>query len=266
MNDPLSVALHGLGFEGPAALAAREALSPIRKLREGERLVSQGDDAAGLHLVLGGVLKSCRNLDNGQAQTLALFTAGETVGVQAVALGREPATLAAVPASRVATLPAARLKRLQQDHPDVVAGLWRTMAREATILQEWMVGMGRRTALSQIAHLLCEMAVRSRHAGRAVGDIYDFPLTQAELADAVGLSPVHVNRILQTLRSAGLIELRRGELRIGDWRRMAETAGFDGAYLDLRPLPGDGHAALLFPPVETRDAGDRRDRQPLPQR
>ena len=165
-------------------------------------------------------------LDTGQAQTLALFTPGEICGIQGAALGREAATLAAVPAAYIRLLPAAKLKDLIGDYPVLGEALWRAMARETAILQEWMVGMGRRPALERIAHLLCEVATRMGANGLADGDEYDFPLTQTELADAVGLTPVHVNRVLQTLRADGYIELSRNRLRVGDWRRLALTADF----------------------------------------
>ena len=266
MTDSFSAALSSLGLAGEAAVAASEAFGPAWTLRAGAQLANQGDDATGLHLVLSGVLKSSRNLDNGLTQTLALFTAGETVGVQALALGCESNTVVAVTPSRLATLPGARLRLLCEDYPALIEGLWRAQARETAILQEWTVGMGRRTALSQIAHLLCEVAERMRLAGKAQGDTYEFPLNQTELADAVGLSPVHVNRVIQSLRSTGLIALNRKRLRIGDWARMAELADFDPSYLQLRPLCGDRRAPVLFPFGDGDGTRDRRSWRPVPER
>jgi CRP-like cAMP-binding protein len=242
------------------------AAGSARTLATGDRLAAEGEKAAGLCIVLSGILKSCRTLQSGQAQTLALFTTGDIVGAQSVALGREPVTVAAVSLARVAPIPSRRLQNLLRDHPGLSHALWRVMAREAAVLQEWMLGMGRRTAHAQIAHLLCEIAVRMRLAGRAHGNVYDFPLTQAEVADAVGLSPVHVNRVLQSLRAEGLIALARGKLRIGDWRRLASAAEFDPTYLGMLPLSGDQHAPLLLPSGEFQGTGGRRDREPLPQR
>ncbi len=264
--DFVSAALLSLGFTGEAAASARAALRPARTLGPGEELTAQEGDATGLHLLISGVVKSSRNLDSGLAQTLALYTAGEAVGLQAIALGREANSVVAVTKSRVSSLPASRLRALQRDHPQVTEGLWRAMARESAILQEWTVGMGRRTALSQIAHLLCEIAERMRLAGGAHGDTYEFPLTQCELADAVGLSPVHVNRILQTLRSEGLVALSRSKLQIGDWERLADLADFDPAYLGQHPSLGDRHAALLLPPGDAGGPRARRDWEPLPER
>lgn len=235
-------AFDGLDLPADAAAALRDAAGPSRTLRAGDRLAAQGDAPAGLVLVLGGVIKACRNLETGHVQTLALFAPGDLLGAQALALGRETSTLAAVSNSRYALVPLPRLRSLMREHPALVETLWQSLAREAAILQQWMVGMGRRGALGQIAHLLCEMAVRLRVPGPDDdgGGVYPFPLTQGELADAAGLSPVHVNRVLQALRADGLIVLNRGQLRIGDWRRLAEIADFDPGYLDWpEASPGD---------------------------
>jgi CRP-like cAMP-binding protein len=249
----MAAAARGLGLSEEAKAAFIAAAGPVRSLRAGARLAAHGDEAAGLYIVLSGVIKSCRLLETGQAQTLALFTPGEICGIQGAALGREPVTLAAVSASYIRLVPAAQLKTMIRDHPEMGEALWRAMGREVAILQEWMVGMGRRPALAQVAHLLCEVAMRMRLTGRVNGDVFDFPLTQTELADAVGLSPVHVNRVLQTLRADGVVGLTRSQLSIGDWKRLAATADFDPGY--LRPDPGDHHASLLLSPRDQQRVG-----------
>ena len=112
--------------------------------------------------------------------------------------------------------------------------MWSTLVDEA-ILREWVGNIGRRTASQRIAHLLCELLVRLKAVGLAEDDVYEFPLTQAELADAAGLSTVHVNRTLQELRAAGLITLKSRLLTIRDVERLKALAGFDPAYLHLAP-------------------------------
>jgi CRP-like cAMP-binding protein len=257
LTPPTTIALQNLNLSQALTLALAEAFGPTRRLRVGDRLAVEGDFPEGLHVVADGVLKSSITLEDGTAQTLALFVAGDLIGVQALALGHIAATLTAVSSSRVATIPAAQVRRLLAEHPALGQALWGAMARQAAVLQQWMVGMGRRSALCQIAHLLCETALRLRRSSIATGSVYDFPLTQAELADAVGLSQVHVNRVLQTLRADGLIQLRRGQLRIDDWARLAEVADFDPAYLGHYASSGDRHAPLLLP---SGDAGRARDR------
>jgi CRP-like cAMP-binding protein len=259
---PLIQGFEALGLTPEEAVALHATMRPPRTLLAGTTLIREGDPPAGLYFVLGGVLKACRNLDNGVAQTLALFTPGDVVGAHGLALGQESATVAAVSECRVAQAPAGRLRDFVETHPHLADALWRALARQTAILQEWMVGLGRRPALNQIAHLLCEMAVRLSFRTLCDGVACDFPLTQGELSDAVGLSSVHVNRVLQSLRRDGLIELSRGQLTIRDWERLAAIADFDPSYLRRRP-PGGEYEAFPFPSVDGRVSAGGRDRQPV---
>ena len=104
---------------------------------------------------------------------------------------------------------------------------------EASIQREWMIGMGRKSAYARVAHLLCETFLRLRAAGLATGVRCRFPVTQNHMADAVGLSCVHLNRVLQQLRAAGLVALRGRELVILDWVGLTAAGEFEGGYLHL---------------------------------
>ena len=111
--------------------------------------------------------------------------------------------------------------------------MWRDTLIDAAIFREWMVGMGRRSAYTRIAHVLCEVLVRLRAVGLANRLECELPITQAELGDALGLSTVHVNRSVQELRGDGLIELRRGSLTVLNWDGLKKAGGFDPTYLHL---------------------------------
>jgi Crp-like helix-turn-helix domain len=102
---------------------------------------------------------------------------------------------------------------------------------DAAVFRQWLVGVGRRSAHARIAHLLCERCVRLKAVGLCQNGSYDLPFTQAELADALGLSTVHVNRTLQALRGQGLITLRGGTLAIEDWMGFQAAADFDPGFL-----------------------------------
>ena len=246
-SDPLTRVFSELNLGEPEAGALRECASLPRTLRPGEGLAHEGEEPYGLTILVGGVVKAYRELRTGGVQTVALYIAGDLVDAHALALVRSTATVVAVIPSQVIRISRARLEPLMTTYPSLVRVLWRTSSREHSMLREWMVGMGRRTAYGHMAHLMCEMAVRMRRADASGGDSYAFPLTQTELADAVGLSPVHVNRTLQSLRTDGLVELKRGTLRIRDWRRLVEAAEFDPAYLELADAgTGDRDEALLF--------------------
>ena len=109
---------------------------------------------------------------------------------------------------------------------------WATLVDEA-VLRAWLVNVGRRDALQAVGHLFCELYVRMRNVGLAAGETMELPLTQEEIGDALGLTPVHVNRVLQRLRADGLIALKRGALEILDMAALERVAGFNPNYLHI---------------------------------
>ena len=110
---------------------------------------------------------------------------------------------------------------------------WAQLVGEGT-LRAWIVSMGRRSSVERVAHLMCELWIRARNIGLTQGNRFELPLTQFVLADALGLTPVHVNRVLRKLRLAGIMELGAGTLVIADVAQLARVAGFDDNYLHRR--------------------------------
>ena len=108
---------------------------------------------------------------------------------------------------------------------------------DAAVHREWLTAMGRRPANGHLAHLICELFLRLKVAGQAEGDTIQLPMTQAELGDALGLSTVHVNRVLQNLRGDGLVRWQGSSLTILDWERLQQLAEFTPTYLNLQHEP-----------------------------
>jgi CRP-like cAMP-binding protein len=136
-------------------------------------------------------------------------------------------------ACRVVRLPVEVVRTLMEDHPAIARSLrLGTLVDEAT-LREWLVNVGCRSAIERIAHLFCELLVRLQVVGYASEDSYEFPITQLDLANTVGLSNVHVNRSLQELRRQGVIELKGRTLKILDRQRLKTIAEFNSKYLHL---------------------------------
>ena len=119
--------------------------------------------------------------------------------------------------------------------PGLGGALWRDTLVDAAIFREWMIGIGRKTAFGRIAHLFCEMYLKLEAVGLAGDHRCELPITQIEIGDALGLSNVHVNRVLQELRAKGLITLRGRSLVITDWAALSEAGEFDPTYLHLEP-------------------------------
>jgi CRP-like cAMP-binding protein len=123
------------------------------------------------------------------------------------------------------------LLQVMSDRPAVRQAIWLDSLLDASVFREWVVNVGRRDARQRIAHLLCELALRLKAAGLGEGPLFDFPLTQEQIADATGLTAVHTNRTLQALRRAGLINLTASKLTILDWDALAEAGDFSERYL-----------------------------------
>jgi hypothetical protein len=123
--------------------------------------------------------------------------------------------------------------------------MWLDTLIDGAIYREWIANVGRRDARSRTAHILCEFALRQESAGLANRSKYDLPLTQEQIADAVGLTPVHVNRTLKALEASGLIERQRRSVTIADWEALSRAGDFDPCYLhqDLADRNSSGQAA-----------------------
>ncbi len=143
-------------------------------------------------------------------------------------------SIATLTPARVAMVPRKRMEELIFTRPAVTRAFWWTQLVDEDTLRAWIVSMGRRDSNQRVAHLMCELYVRARNVGLTVGDSFELPLTQAVLGDALGLTPVHVNRVLRKLRLSGVMSLQAGKLVISDIAALAAVAGFDDNYLHRR--------------------------------
>jgi CRP-like cAMP-binding protein len=207
-------------------LAARRVVPP------GGEVVVEGDAASEVRVLLQGQAFRHRTLADGRRQIMAFHAPGDVLDLQGLLLKLDY-SVSALTLCQVATVPRARFEAMLDSHPRLARAFWRLSLAEGAIQREWMVGMGRRSALARIAHLLCEVFLRLKAVGLAERDRCHFPVTQAHLADALGLSAVHTNRVLQALRAAGLIAYRNGDLHVLDWDGLRAAGEFDAAYLNL---------------------------------
>ena len=136
---------------------------------------------------------------------------------------------------RVALVPHDRIRAITEAHPHLARLWWFTTNMDAAIHREWVLSLGRRSALARVAHLFCELRVRLAVVGLADESGYALPLTQTDLAECLGLTSVHVNRVLRELREAGLVEFRSRRVAIGDLAGLEAVAEFDPGYLYLEP-------------------------------
>jgi CRP-like cAMP-binding protein len=219
----------------------REALSSLVSGEEvyaaDQDVVREGVLQTSSRLLLDGVVARSKLLNDGRRQITELHVPGDFVDLHSFLLKRLDHDIVSVTKARLAVVPHDGLKRLSERFPHLSRLLWLTTLIDAAIHRNWIVSAGRRTATEQVACLFCELLLRYRSVGLAERETCPLPLTQHQLADACGLSPVHVNRVVQELREAGLIEWRGGKLTVLEFERLAKLGQFDPSYLVLRREP-----------------------------
>jgi CRP-like cAMP-binding protein len=208
-----------------------------RDAGQDEDIVKQGTAPKASTLLLEGLAGRYKILGNGQRQITALHIPGDFVDLHSFLLARMDHAIVALTPCRVAAVSHDTLRQVTERFPHLGRVLWLTTLIDGSIHREWLVAMGRRTALAHTAHIFCELYLRFKLIGAIDGYSFKLPLTQEEMADTLGLSHVHVNRTLGELRDAGLLEWRRQLVTIHDWDRLAEVAEFDDTYLNLKGKP-----------------------------
>lgn len=205
----------------------------VRVLRTGERFVRQDEKPTHCCLMVSGFTVRSKLVADGARQILAIHMKGDMVDLQNVLLERSDHNVDALTLAEVIMIPRTALEELAFARPSVGKALWLETLVDGSIFREWIANVGRRDARTRIAHLLCEFAVRLEAAGLAETSRYELPMTQEQLADAVGLTTVHVNRTLMAMRKEGLIYLNGRSIRVPDWPKLAREADFDAKYLHM---------------------------------
>lgn len=217
--------------------AERAALSalPTRTVRRraGEELLSEGDRPEHVHLLIDGWACRYKLLPDGTRQIVAYLIPGDLCDIHIFILKRMDHGISLLSDATVGLIDPNAMLELLDGTPRIARALfWATLVDEA-ILREWLVNVARRDPYERVAHLFCEMWMRMKTVGLVRDDGFDLPLTQAELGDTVGLTPVTVNRVLQRLRAEELITFKGKHLAILDVGRLKAIAGFDDNYLHL---------------------------------
>jgi len=169
----------------------------------------------------------------GARQIVSIHMPGDFLDLQHLFLNRADHNVQALTRLHTAEIDREALQDLVLSHPTIGRAMWIDALVEASIFREWIVNIGRRDARARVAHLLCEFAVRMQAAGIAEADGYVLPMNQEQLADAVGLTPVHINRTLKSLTADGLIHREKRYLTFSDWERLRVVGDFSALYLHL---------------------------------
>jgi CRP-like cAMP-binding protein len=196
-----------------------------------EYVVREGEQTNECSLLLRGFAFRQKLLQDGKRQIISIHVPTEFVDLQNGLLGTADHNVQSLGTCEMALIPRDRLLAISDERPAVRRAMWIDTLIDASIFREWVVNVGRRDSRARIAHLLCELVLRFEKIGAGYDGRFDFPLTQEQLADATGLTSVHTNRTLQSLRKDGLIRLDARSLSVLDWDRLREVADFDELYL-----------------------------------
>lgn len=210
----------------------------LRKLDAGQYLVWDGDRSQNSFLLLSGFVYRHKHAGNGRRQILSIHMKDDIVDLQNLLLGVADDAVQMLTAGEVAVISVDDLRELAYHHPTVSRAMWYETFVEGSICCEWLLNVGRRDARTRIAHLLCEFAMRIETNDTGEGMTYELPFTQEQLADAVALTSVHVNRTLMKFEQDSLIHRTKRMITITDWEQLVAVGDFRPRYLHLDTSPG----------------------------
>jgi CRP-like cAMP-binding protein len=217
--------------------AIRGLFTEVRDYDPDKVVIHAGDDLDVSLLLLQGLLCRFKDLRDGSRQISELHVPGDFADLHSFTLKKLDHSLITLTRCRIAVAPHERIKAAITEFPHLARLFWFTTNMDAAIHREWVLSLGRRSALSRTAHLFCELQVRLGIVGLADETGYPLSLTQTDVAECLGLTAVHVNRVLRELRERGLMEFRNRRVRILDQAGLRRVAEFDPdyLYLDLKP-------------------------------
>lgn len=205
----------------------------MTSLPKGRDMVSEGSQPHFSTLLIEGFAARDKHVPSGKRQIVSIHVPGDFVDLHSFLLKEMDHSVVAFTDCRMALVPHDRLRDITERYPNLTRLLWFSTLIDASIHREWLLGMGRRKAFANVAHLICELYIRLRVMGLTRDWRFDLPLTQQELADTTGLSIVHFNRALQDLRSRHLLTWEAGVVTITDWPGLVRRGEFDPDYLQL---------------------------------
>jgi CRP-like cAMP-binding protein len=232
---PLATSLAKLEARTPLSTEAREAFLALpyrrRDVSSHRDLVREGDRTLRCHFLERGFVSRSKSVPDGRRQIVSFHIDGDLIDLNASLILVADHTIRTHEACSIVDISALDILRLVAEYPEIGRALWFDTLVEASIFREWALNLGRRAARERTAHLLLELGARSEKAGLGALDRFHLPLTQSDLADALGLTPIHVNRSLRALREAGYLTIERRVVTIPDVEALATMSAFRPLYL-----------------------------------
>lgn len=226
---------------GMMSQAARTVLRNIpmtlRSLEGGSYIVREADAPALCAILVSGFAYRQKVTGEGERQILAVCIPGEVVDLQNLYLDLADHSVQMLTNGEVLAFPREALQIAAAKEAAIARAIMIEAQLDASILREWLTNIGQRSAKARLAHLLCEFAVRLSASSPAEEEAYELPMNQEHLGDALGLTAVHVNRMLRALHDEGLVLWTRKSVRMTDWRKLRVAGDFNSRYLHLDQIP-----------------------------
>jgi CRP-like cAMP-binding protein len=237
-------------------LLERVSRKNVRRIEPRTDIVCEGDASGEIHLILSGWACRSKQLEDGRGAILAFLLPGDLCDLDNFLLRTMDHSVGALTAVTVAGIPRSLFEDLMLNHTHIAQGLWGQVLIDAAIQREWTLNLSQRTAYERLCHLLCELFLRLRTVGLTQGPSCEVPITQAKLAEATGLTLVHLNRMLQELRAANLVVLKSKILTIPNLGALMSAALFNPAYLHLNQAGEVPDTAAAVPVLALDERSD----------
>ncbi len=235
MSNPFVQKLGGMNPLGASEVAAlKAATAHPRRYRAKQDLIREGDEPGPVFVILAGWACRYKILPDGTRQIMAFLMPGDACDLHMNMVAAMDHGIQAITEAQVASISRPEMDKMMLDQPAIARAMYIAQLVDEGTMRAWIVSMGRRSSIERVAHLICELYLRMRNIGLRTDGTFALPLSQIILADALGMTPVHINRVLKELREAGAMALKRGHLEILDPTKLVQIAGFDENYLHRR--------------------------------
>ncbi|NRB55775.1 MAG: Crp/Fnr family transcriptional regulator [Salinicola sp.] len=216
--------------------AFRDAIDNEVSYARGENILSAGKEPTTIHVIYHGWVSRYKLLDNGREHIMAYLIPGDMCDIHVTLLKKMDHSIRAETSTTVGTISEKSINHLLGHYPNLARALFWSMMVDESITREWVINLGGRSGEVRIAHFFCELFLRSQAAGLTRESSFHLPINQIKLSETMGLTPVHTNRVLQSLRRQGLIVTRNSTVEIPDWERLKAFADFSDDYLHMNLL------------------------------
>lgn len=211
-----------------------DATAKPRRVKAKHDLIREGDRPGPVIVILEGWACRYKILPSGTRQVLAYLMPGDSCDLHVGLLDEMDHSIQSITAVSYATIDRKVMDAIIDQHPAIAKAIYVAQLVDEGTMRAWITSMGRRASIERVAHLMCELYIRARNIGLAKEASFALPLSQLLLADSLGMTPVHLNRVLRELRTTGAMTLKRGSLVLSDLSKLVQIAGFDDNYLHRR--------------------------------